>query len=166
MVRNMCFYILLFFSKKSNQVKSFILDQVGLILQNEVAASMKGDTLYGSQVAVTRDSIAATSCTCKAGSHGLERGVCVHNLPLILQLVLLLVDGLANHILVEICHRWNTHLESKIDKLGQLDMAKKAILILMKANGTENTSTMLHLSVNEILKKVKNSHFICYAVIG
>ena len=56
--------------------------QLGIILQNEVAASMKGDAFYATTVAVTQDSLAATSCTCKAGSHGLERGVCVHNLPL------------------------------------------------------------------------------------
>ena len=90
-----------------------------------MAASMKGETFYASTVAVTRQSLAATSCTCKAGSHGLQRSVCVHNLPLILQLVLLLVDGLANHILVELCHRWSEHLESKINELGQLEMTKK-----------------------------------------
>ena len=131
----------------------FLKGQVGIILQNEVAASMKGDAFYASSIAVTRNSMAATSCTCKAGSQGLNRGVCVHNLPLILQLVLLLVDGLTNHILVELCHRWSTHLESKIDGLGKIDMCKKAILTLMKANGSENTSSLLHLSIKEILEK-------------
>ena len=119
-----------------------------------MAASMKGDAFYASTAAVCRDSLVVTGCTCKAGSHGLERGVCVHNIPLILQLVLLLVDGLANHILVELCHRWSSHLESKIEELGQLEMAKRAILMLMKANGSENTSSLCHLSVNEILSKM------------
>ena len=114
---------------------------------------MKGDMFYASSVAVTQNSLAATSCTCKAGSHGLDRGVCVHNLPLIFQLILLLVDGLANHNLVELCQRWNSHLEAKIEKLGKLVETKNSILMLMKANGDENTSSLLHLSVNEILKK-------------
>ena len=113
---------------------------------------MKGGSFYSSSVAVTRNSLVATSCTCKAGSHGLERGVCVHNLPLILQLVLLLVDGLANHILVELCQRWTSHLESKLDGLGKLEVTKKAILTLMKANGSEHTSSLFHLSINDILK--------------
>ena len=113
---------------------------------------MKGGAFYASSVAVTRNSLVATSCTCKAGSHGLERGVCVHNLPLILQLVLLLVDGLANHMLVELCQRWTSHLESKLDGLGKSEMTKKAILTLMKANGSEHTSSLFHLSINEILK--------------
>ena len=100
------------------------IGQLGLILKNEVAASMKGDTFYDSNVAVTNDSLCAASCTCKAGSHGLNRGVYVHNLPLILQFVLLLIDGLGNHILVELCQRWNTHLESKISNIGKLDLIK------------------------------------------
>ena len=115
---------------------------------------MKGDAFYASTAAVCRDSLVVTGCTCKAGSHGLERGVCVHNIPLILQLVLLLVDGLANHILVVLCHCWSSHLESKIEELGQLEMAKRAILMRMKANGSENTSSLCHLSVNEILSKM------------
>ena len=121
-------------------------------MDNEVAASMKGNAYYASTVAVTKNSLCATKCTCKAGSHGLQRGVCVHNLPLIFRLILLLVDGLSNHILVELCQRWNSHLESKIDGLGKLEMVKRAVLLLMKSNGSENTSSLFHLSVNEILK--------------
>ena len=103
------------FNKK---ITLFFSDQLGFILQNEIAASMKGDTFYATTVAFTRQSLAAASCTCKAGSAGIQRSVCVHNLQLIFQLVLLLVDGLANHILVELCHRWSEHLESKINELG------------------------------------------------
>ena len=114
---------------------------------------MKGDTFYASSVALTEDSLCATSCTCKAGSQGLQRGVCVHNLPLILQVILLLIDGLANHILVELCHRWNSHLEMKLKSLGKLDLTKNAILILMRANGNENISSFSEFSVNDILKK-------------
>ena len=89
---------------------------------------MKGNTMYASTVALTKDDLVATSCTCKAGSHGLEQGVCVHSLPLILQLILLLVDGLANHILVELCQHWSTHLESKIDGMNKLEQTKKISL--------------------------------------
>ena len=74
----------------------------------------------------------------------------MHSLPLILQLILLLVDDLANHILVELCQRWSSHLEAKIEKLGKLNERQNAIITLMKANGSENTTSFLHLSINEI----------------
>ena len=78
---------------------------------------MKGDTFYASNVAVTDNDLCATSCTCKAGSHGLQKGFCVLILPLIFQLVVLLIDGLGNHILVDLCQHWNTHLQAKINDL-------------------------------------------------
>ena len=78
---------------------------------------MKGDTFYASNVAVTDNDLCATSCTCKAGSQGLQKGFCVLILPLIFQLVVLLIDGLGNHILVELCQHWNSHLEAKINEL-------------------------------------------------
>ena len=43
-------------------------------------------------------------------------------------------------------------MELKINELGKIDIVKRAVLLFMKANGSENTSSISHLSVNEILK--------------
>ena len=76
--------------------------EIGLILTNKVSASMK-DAAYCSTVAFTCDKIQCAKCECQAGASTKERVLCVHNLPLIYQLVMLLDDGLAEHILIELC---------------------------------------------------------------
>ena len=80
--------------------------EMGLVLNNKVSASMK-DTEYEVEIAFTKKEILATRCQCHAGGEKNERVVCVHNLPLIYQLNMLLDDGLAQHLLVELCSRWS-----------------------------------------------------------
>ena len=63
--------------------------------------------LYDVTVAVTNADIVCTQYSCSAGSTGGERVVCVHILPVFYLLSMLLCDGLAQHILIELCIRWN-----------------------------------------------------------
>lgn len=71
------------------------------------------ESQYEVKVAFTSNELLCCSCSCQAGSKSNDRGVCVHVLPLILLFVILLVEGLAQNILVELSHRWNNELEMK-----------------------------------------------------
>lgn len=74
--------------------------KAGILLQNKVQASMKS-TAYNTYAAFTATELIACKCSCPCGGEGNERIVCVHILPLIFQLSLLLVEGLAENILLE-----------------------------------------------------------------
>lgn len=77
--------------------------ELGMVLSNSIPASMK-DSYYNSTIAFTATKLLSTKCNCPAGGHNANsRVVCVHNLPLMYQMVLLLDDGLAEHFLVEVC---------------------------------------------------------------
>ena len=58
--------------------------------------------MYSPEVAITNDSLLYCACSCECGGRGDERAVCVHVLPLLYKISLLLVDGLAEHILLEL----------------------------------------------------------------
>ena len=53
-------------------------------------------------------------------------------LPLILLLAMLLIDGLAKNMLVELCHRWDKHLEHELR--NEIPKVREAVLILIAAN--------------------------------
>jgi predicted DNA-binding protein YlxM (UPF0122 family) len=84
----------------------FVIDveeeqQIGLVLEHKVKASMK-TTIYNTKIALTKTTLLACSCTCKAGSSGKEQVVCVHILPVLFQLGQLMWRGMSEHMLVEI----------------------------------------------------------------
>ena len=75
---------------------------VGIAIKNVVPASMK-NTEYDTYAAFTARDLLACKCSCPCGGEGTEKIVCVHVLPLIFQLSLLLIEGLAENILLEFC---------------------------------------------------------------
>ena len=57
----------------------------------------------------TADNLIAARCGCKAGHcRGQDKHICVHICPLLVILMLLLLDGLVEHLLVELCSRWSS----------------------------------------------------------
>ena len=76
-------------------------NEVGLEFGSNVAASMKGCTYYA-QVAFTPTKLLCCGCSCPIGAENNERITCVHNLPLVLKQSLLLMDGLAENLLLEL----------------------------------------------------------------
>ena len=95
-------------------------------------------------MAVTSKKIIATRCQCHAGGEKEERVVCVHNLPLLYQLTLLLDDGLAEHLLVELCSRWCPEIEDLIKQNGKYDELKDDLVVLMRHNG-EKEDKIMHI---------------------
>ena len=61
---------------------------------------------------------------------------------------MLLYGGLAQHILIELCQRWDNHLESVVE--GQKDKVVENILTLMRAEGVTETKINLAKSAPTI----------------
>ena len=133
---------------------SYSTGKIGIILKHTIAASMK-DALYEVNVAFTDDELLSCECDCQAGSKGLDRGVCVHILPNILMLVLLLIDGLAENILIELCHRWNEHLE--IELRDDIESIQKAVFSLITASGGSDNIEKIqgNMAVTDILNEFR-----------
>jgi len=72
-----------------------------LDLCGKVRASMKSNT-YDTRVAFLCADLIACTCTCQSGSQGSDQHVCVHILAKAYQLTLLLYEGLAENILIEL----------------------------------------------------------------
>jgi hypothetical protein len=84
------------------------------------------DACYDVEVAFTKNELVCCKCNCKAGCDGIERGVCVHILPLVLLFLIFLLNGFVEHILVEFCHRWD--LDHMNIEDGMSTEKKKSIL--------------------------------------
>jgi hypothetical protein len=78
-----------------------------LLVHHRMRASMK-QNIYRCSICFNEETIIACMCDCKAGCEGNGRVVCVHILPIIYQITLLLFDELAHDILVEYANRWRT----------------------------------------------------------
>jgi hypothetical protein len=75
--------------------------ETALLVEHKVRASMKQE-LYDVTVCFTKQTVIACSCTCKCGGQGTEKVLCIqHVLPVMYQMLLLVFEGLAEHILVE-----------------------------------------------------------------
>ena len=108
---------------------------IGLLLKNLIPASMK-KVEYHAFAAFTSKDLLACKCSCKCGGEGDEAIVCVHILPLIFLLSLLLTEGLAENILLELCARFQVSNEQQMDEQMKEKM-KKYMNILMLASGEE-----------------------------
>ena len=144
------------------------LGEIAMILKSQITASMR-NAKYQPMAAVTCNGhLSAAKCDCKAGSaRPTDRGVCVHILPMLLQLSLLLFDGLAQNLLVELSHRWNENLEEEIENLGEMTSIKDSISILLEADGFHSPGNVRNLDVRTMLKpysvgteKEKIVHFL------
>jgi hypothetical protein len=127
---------------------------MGIQLCNEIPASMKNE-VYKVKVACTKRKLLACECDCKSGGKDKERITCVHCLPVCLQLSLLLMDGLAEHILLTLSEQWNEGLEKKIDEMCELDNVKKSIQTLVVAAKGINEKTE-YLRDSQISKILEN----------
>jgi hypothetical protein len=115
--------------------------QIGIGLFHKVQASMRG-IVCDTAVVFTKEDLVACRCSCRCGSSDGERIVDVHPLALIYQLVLLLFDGLAENLLVE--------LRSRLQSEEENEWNKQSVLALMSAAGKGTIGP--NFSVEEILQ--------------
>ena len=69
--------------------------------------------VYDVTVVFSKRGILACECGCKSGSKGLDKVVCVHILPVLMQLVVFFIEDLGENLLVELCDRWDAALDQK-----------------------------------------------------
>ena len=125
---------------------------IGITINNHIPASMR-DKIYDVEACVTKNELLACRCNCQSGGQEKEKVVCVHVLPVLYQFTMLLHEGLAQHILVELCQRWNSCLEDLVK--SEIDMVKNNIAILMRAEGASVDAVALATlkgTVGEMLK--------------
>ena len=124
-------------------------NNTGIHISHNIKASMK-TTIYNIKVSFDSDNIISTSCTCKAGCSGSEKILCVHVLPILLQLSLLIFDGLGEHVLIELATDFNKSIEDGLST-DNYNKLRQSILLLRRANcdvdikDLNNTTTILDL---------------------
>jgi hypothetical protein len=107
-------------------VRHAVIDVCGvtaLAITHRVKASMKNDT-YNVRVCFNTKEIIACQCDCKCGSNDDERVVCVHILPCIYQVSLLIFEGLGEHLLIE--------LAAYVGRLNESDVTADTNLALQR----------------------------------
>lgn len=70
---------------------------------------------------------------------------------------MLLDDGLAKHLLIELCSRWDSDLEILVQNDGHFEAMKQNIETLMRHNGEserKKNNAMSKLTIKEILSTV------------
>lgn len=116
---------------------------------------MRKNTVYNSGIVFTATKVLCCKCNCQCGSQGEDRVVCVHNFPLIFLLLLLLMDALAESMLMEYaaCMRsdiWDQTIWSEEDIIGM----KKSILTLAAAAGEDVSSIYFNeFSIDALIDK-------------
>lgn len=130
-------------------------EQCCIVLENKVPASMK-QVEYDVKVAFTHSEIVSCSCNCRAGGESKmkDRGVvCVHTLPLLYQLHILLIEGLAQHFLIELANIWDDRFDNIVKNKEK--KIKNEIRSLMRCDGMgedDITKSFLNKSILEVLK--------------
>jgi hypothetical protein len=118
-----------------------------LLVHHEVLASMKQQS-YAVFVCFSAKQLVACRCTCQAGCQGQERVMCVHILPVLYQITLLLFEGLAEHAIIEIANAYKTFANTLSKE--QISEITKYILTLKRAAHQYKTTDDL-LSIEELL---------------
>jgi hypothetical protein len=91
---------------------------------------MKQDS-FNVCVCFSTNKVVLCSCTCKVGAQLKQKIICVHVLPVLYQMTLLLFNGLAEHVLVEVANAYKNFSGSLTNK--QMSDMKKYILIMKQA---------------------------------
>ena len=83
----------------------FVDNEPCLSIEGKINASMK-DNAYDCRAVFTHKDLVCCSCDCKSGSWDDERITCVHVPAVGVLLSHLLMDGLAEHTLIELASLW------------------------------------------------------------
>ena len=82
----------------------------GIVIRSPIPASMKNET-YTIEVAVTKNVIVSCACNCQCGGDKREeRGaVCVHVLTILNLLSIILNEGFAQYLLIDLSNQWDVN---------------------------------------------------------
>ena len=102
--------------------------------------------IYNTQVAFSADDLIACQCSCRCGAEKQERILCVHPLALVMDLFLLLFEGLAQNILLELRDRIQNDWPSLLDdKSGSFFNDIKVLSGVAGLTGTFDASSIADL---------------------
>jgi hypothetical protein len=110
--------------------------ETALLVEHKVRASMKQE-LYDVTVCFTKQTVFACSCTCKCGGQGTEKILCIHVLPVMYQMSLLVFEGLAEHILVELAAFTSKKNESSITEEYVFDLLNLSSSFILCSTKTQ-----------------------------
>jgi hypothetical protein len=122
-----------------------------LLVHHRIRASMRQIT-YDISVAFDDEEIIACTCGCKSGGEGQQKIVCVHILPVIYEITLLLFDGLADNIVCEISHAWkNISSNNATINEEERKKIKSNLITIITASQLNVPDDSDHLSIEELL---------------
>lgn len=126
-------------------------DTIGIHISHIVKASMKKEAYRTNVSFTTSTDILAVSCTCKSGSINDEKIICVHVLPVLLQLAILLFDGLSEHLLCELANDLDPDIETILNNEQTIKL-KDSLGLLRRANSDIDIVNN-NLTINILLSK-------------
>ena len=138
-----------------NQSASLILHEgsVGIQLNAAIPASMKKQ-VYECGVVATAKDILCCQCGCQCGSKGKEKQVCVHILPLLFLLTILLFEDLAEHMLLELAACMSSDIWDKsIWSDDDIEWMKRSIITLAEAAGEPVDTHKQTDDIEDLLEK-------------
>jgi hypothetical protein len=124
---------------------------LGMLIESQVPASMKTD-IYTTTAAYTSEDLLAVECSCKSGSKGDDAVVCVHVLPIPYKVTMLLLEGLAENIMIELTANYASLKEVWAPDI--VELVKQSSLVLMDAAGeTISHDDAIELSLDTLLER-------------
>ena len=127
-------------------------EDIGIILNNRVSASMTKRQKYECGTCVTKNVLVATKCKCPIGNKVTgSKIVCIHNLPLVYAVTFLLYDGFAQHLLIEAANRWDEDIENLVKSTEKSEL-RKCIRALMRTAGIEEENIDTYYSFSSFSK--------------
>ena len=114
--------------------------KVGIETNAPIPASMKS-AVYDGSIVMTKELILAATCKCKSGSDADNineeiSSLCVHGLPRAYLLTILIVEALAEHMLMEFFSKVTAaDIATRIWSESELKSMRASVLILVAASG-------------------------------
>jgi hypothetical protein len=101
-----------------------------ILICHQINASMR-PAHHNVVVCFNKDMIIASKCDCQAGCFVNGRALCVHIIPILYQITLLLFDGLAETLIIEFANHWQ-QISMDMDQIMKEEV-KTNLLILKNA---------------------------------
>ena len=126
-------------------VGTLVLDgegDVGVRIGSDVPASMKNN-IYATEVVATARHLLCCKCTCQCGSQDTQNITCVHILVLLYLLTMLLMEDLAEHLLIALASR----VSGSIDNSPEDDEGDKQNWLRSMSNWTDAEVTDIKVNI-------------------
>ena len=130
-------------------------DDIGIHIHTKVPASMRKKVVYSPGIVFTALQVLCCERDCQIGSEGDERIVCVHNFPPVFLLLLLLMDALAESLLMELAASlrssiWDTSVWTEEEWRS---MKQSAVTLAAAAGEDISEIDLARITLSELIDK-------------